>query len=395
MTENETFDPVRSAAIRGMLVNTVARDAASPRQRRTRIALITSLAVAAVVLAGGSTAWALGLRPFPAVAPTPTPTHTAAPVTTPTPTPTATPTTSPVQSLDPPSREIGVGCDDVGTAGRITSVLRSPKRHTTPGVWPELAAQRETGFEGCYWTGSGSTQLSAEVSTDVATGQASIASDLAHGNPSAHLGDVSSQRCEGSRCIYSVIVGPYWAYIRYSVLTATTKAPPSTLKSFVASTVSELRSHPLTGPLWVSPATSWSSVSSCADVHTSPRMSVVFNDPKLGGPTYFGRTGVDPVLPKYLACSWGGSLNIYLAPGAAWGFEATKHSLTPATVVGADAAGTSCGSNGDGTFCSLDVLTDNTWLQLDLGSTHASVADQKARLVKAAEAILAGHAAAG
>ena len=91
------FTPERSAAIRQLLIDTVADE---PRRRKRLQILLTSvLSGVAIVLAGGTAALALsgvihlggGETP---PAPVPTPTQTVTP--TPTPTPTATPTERPI-----------------------------------------------------------------------------------------------------------------------------------------------------------------------------------------------------------------------------------------------------------------------------------------------------------
>lgn len=88
------FDPTRSAAIRQLLLDTVAD---APRQeRRTRFAIIGALTGAALALAGGTAALALtGVlhfgAPEQAPVPAPTPTQTGTPVPTPSPTSTGSP----------------------------------------------------------------------------------------------------------------------------------------------------------------------------------------------------------------------------------------------------------------------------------------------------------------
>ncbi|MDN4614324.1 PQQ-binding-like beta-propeller repeat protein [Leifsonia sp. F6_8S_P_1B] len=87
------FDPTRSAAIRQLLLDTVAE--APRRERRTRFAIIGALTGAALAIAGGTAALALtgvlhfgAPEPGPAPLPTPTQTSTGAPTPTPSPTPT-------------------------------------------------------------------------------------------------------------------------------------------------------------------------------------------------------------------------------------------------------------------------------------------------------------------
>jgi hypothetical protein len=103
MTVKEKFDPARSAAIRQMLVQTVTHDTRTSRGRAPRITIIVALSTAAVLIAGGSTAWALGLRPFPTALPAPTPTSTQSPSIAPTPSVTPSATASPVRPTPTPT----------------------------------------------------------------------------------------------------------------------------------------------------------------------------------------------------------------------------------------------------------------------------------------------------
>ena len=98
------FTPERSAAIRQLLIDTVADE---PRRRKRLQILLTSvLSGVALVLAGGTAALALsgvihlggGETP---PAPVPSPTQTVTPTPTPTPTPTATPTERPLVQTAP------------------------------------------------------------------------------------------------------------------------------------------------------------------------------------------------------------------------------------------------------------------------------------------------------
>ena len=91
MTTQPVFDPARSAAIRELLVETVAT--ARPRTDRTKFAIIAGLTAVALALAGGTAALALtGVIRFGGLVPAPAPAPSSS--VTPTPTPTPTPTAS-------------------------------------------------------------------------------------------------------------------------------------------------------------------------------------------------------------------------------------------------------------------------------------------------------------
>jgi hypothetical protein len=96
------FDPTRSAAIRQLLLDTVAET--PRRERRTRFAIIGALTGAALAVAGGTAALALtGVLHFGAPeqppAPLPTPSQTVTP--TPTPEPTVTEAPRPLVQANP------------------------------------------------------------------------------------------------------------------------------------------------------------------------------------------------------------------------------------------------------------------------------------------------------
>jgi hypothetical protein len=391
MTENEIFDPVRSAAIRRMLVRTAAQ---SPR-RRARIAFITTLVALAALLAGGSTAYALGVRPFTVAAPTPTPTHTVAPTPRPTPVVTPTVTPTPVQNFGPPIIRPGIGCSGLG-ANSIASFLPTAKSETgNAPLYPELAAARATGYEGCYWAGSGNQSVSVEVSADVAHGRSDIATQHAKGHDSFGVGDESSQYCTEAHCVVSIVTNRYWAMITYSLR----HPSASQAKAFAQRTVARLNSAPPVGHIRIPSAASWSTLSGCVDIDTTPSMASVLRVSSLNGPAELESYNMQPAPPSYLECNWEPApkskvymeLDVAIAPGVGWGYAQGVKGGRTATVAGADAASTECTTTEDGIYCDLDVLSDHAWLQLNLESTHASPDVQKTKLIHAAEAILAAH----
>jgi len=82
------------------------------------------------------------------------------------------------------------------------------------------------------------------------------------------------------------------------------------------------------------------------------------------------------------------SLDVQLAPGAAWAFENEAAGGTAVTVTGAEEARMMCQS-AEGDQCWLNVRTDNSWMQL--GFSDAITPAQSHLLITAAEAVIAAH----
>jgi hypothetical protein len=112
MNKKPTFNPARSAAIEQMLGEEVERTAMSDPGPMRRIVFLVSLIVAALLLAGGGTALALGVRPFFAPAPVSTPTQSVGPSPQPTETRPLPPATlMPLPEPLPPSPSISPTLD--------------------------------------------------------------------------------------------------------------------------------------------------------------------------------------------------------------------------------------------------------------------------------------------
>jgi hypothetical protein len=408
MTEKEIFDPARSADIRRMLVQEAARTSRAPRQRTKRIAVIASLAVAAVVLAGGSTAWALGVRPFAAAPPAPTPTHTVAPSPTPLPTSTPTTTPTPVVTFDPPVSRVGLGCAALGAGSSLDALVPAADLSASPAL-PEIryAALRETGAESCFWSGSDFHLLSLDISTNVAAGRADIAAGVAQGFGPVAVGDASSSECGevAQGCAVSVVAGSYWLNFEYEHSSKQPKQVSPVMIAMMKSIIAKLDSHAPSGAVWAMPQTSWSTVTKCSDMHSTAALSalvgVKLSDPEALQRGAYG--GIAYEVPGLLSCFWAApsdtsippdgsrGISAMLATGARWGYEeATKSGGKPVTIAGADAAVMSCYTV-DGEVCVLDVLSDNSWLQLNHQESIANVATQSSQLVAAAKVILAQH----
>jgi hypothetical protein len=393
MTENESFDPVRSAAIRRMLVRTAAQ---TPRRRRGRIALISTLAILGALLAGGSTAYALGVRPFQIVAAPPVVTPSA----TPTPTPTAPPTKAPPVHFAAPTNPVAVSCAQLNIHWALELALHkvTPEKVSLDNS-PEGAALQEVGHEYCLWKGDQHNQVTVEVSTNVAAARVAIAANHKAHQGSLHVGDVSSQDCTGTVCVYSIDTGDYWIII--SNYEGDSLVNAQSIKQYAKAATTLLRKQPPVAKPWVSPSTSWSGTT-CPDLKTATPMSVIEHSPKLSGVrTLKYPEPMRPGSSYLLSCYWEQTgnapegqvvdVNLTVARGAAWGYDVAKKGGHTAIVTGADAAVTHCGMGEVAEYCSLYILSDNSFIGLDLGSTFASPADQKAKLIHAAEAILAAH----
>jgi hypothetical protein len=162
----------------------------------------------------------------------------------------------------------------------------------------------------------------------------------------------------------------------------------------------------------VGPATSWTTPEDCDALATPAEIADAIGTSGLATTRSGPGTGVQGTegsvvyfAPQFTQCDWripdsatppdGGlrGVTVQIAPGAGWAYQqlaAAGGPLagTPVTVRGADAATMVC-STAEGDQCWLDVLTDDSWIQLGYADAVPSSQDQK--LVSVAELILAGH----
>lgn len=389
--------------------------------------------VLVVVLGLGSTTAALAaILPatfqFTASAPISTPTMSSAP------TPSATPSAGPTITPDPtrvnsviPQPAANLDCsalgDDIGVAGII------PDAKATSGVSPYFAnfdaAFIQAGALDCSWTENGSHSdhengVHVRIAPAADRGRPWIKRLNASGEPSLGLGNASAISCtpssEAAGCDTSVVIGPWWFEASFPVepvadsaggLTATMTAKQ---KAVLAALVDRL-STVTPQPVWVAPATSWSSMTGCDDL-SSARIAVAVGTPKLVGPTdayaRFTYPGLFTVPVKVFDCSWdmpmtatppppqgpdpeGQNIRVSIAPAGGWVFGTVVRPGSPVKVVGASQAGWSCSSliSIYYTECYVDLVSDNTWLRVS--SEYSDTPANKQRMIMAAEAILAAH----
>jgi hypothetical protein len=400
MSGNDQFDPARSAAIRQMLVANAAHDLERRRGFSGHIALFVGLIIAALAIGGGSTAWALGVRPF-ASAPV-----VASPTATPTPRPT------PVANLAPPKSSMPFDCAALA-APSLSHFIATPR--LTHSFSDEDPALRDAGVLSCVWTGAdGASTVNIEVAADVAAGKADIAGLLAHGDRSLNVGDVSAVSCppdDGpAACTASVVAGNYWFELVGASYLHTQEAPAlagvTALAKYVSGVVGAGASSE---PSWVMPPSSWATVSDCSSLATATPMSAILDSPGIVGPkTQNDTTGspIEQTQTMRVTCTWNvGStvkpdpyidLQVNILPGAYWAYQAEAHKVGAAQVVvkGATNAVMHCypvQNNATGKACELFVLTDDSYMAVSAETNYRGNPNAQSKLVAAAEAILAAH----
>ena len=418
MTDYREFDSNRSAAIERMLVRAVERTEPSTRRR---ILLMVSLAVVAIVLAGGSVAWALGLRIMPSSVPVPQKTSSASPTPTPTATPTPTPTRTEAANTGVPKPTVPVGCSDLVSPATLSILLPAGSLYSD-GVQPytpRYAALQQAGVVSCTWatsTGSSPT-VNLDVSTAAALGRSNLSSEAKAGLPSLGVGEASTYHCADQSCTADVQTGAYWFTFNVVGISGSPADNQRNVASFANAIIDELRQHPTPEPSWTGPATSWTPVG-CSAVASDAQMQTVTSTPDLKrdntGPIG-GFGAIYTYLPAVTDCLWSKPdisnpapagqfriINVQIAPGAAWAYQKAivpisagdrangeqrpATTVTPTTVAGADDAATVCQDNGG---CWLNVLIDNSWMQL--GFQTDVPPNQAPILVDIAELIIANH----
>jgi hypothetical protein len=415
MTTNPEFDPARAAAMKRMLMDAVENTAPGIRKQ---IALLLSLCIAGVVLAGGATAWALntGILVVPVAAPVAT--HSAA--ATPAPVSTPTSTSTPVVPGDSgvPLPRVPVSCSDLASPDSIAALFSggtpvSPGFNFTPGYRPEYAAFQQAGVLNCGWERDGTTVsnlLTLYIATDPVSGRSDITAQQSAGQGSLGVGDISSFECQKvvAGCTASIVSGNYWLALEYQGDETPYSVAPQKMAAIAQRMLAVLKQHPNPASAWTMPANSWVPVAGCSALMTNERASTLMETPGLSliDLKRGSMNGIWWTLPDLYRCSWRvsdgatvptgqtGSISAEIAPGAKWAYEqVTSGSAkgvigSKVSVAGAEDAKIECQS-AEGDKCWLDVLSSNSWLQVGFGD-DIPPSDQS-KLIRVAESIIASR----
>jgi len=396
------------------------RTAARARKRRIFGGAGAFVALVAVGAAGGGVALGLIPSPFEGQAqPEPTAAVSSAPTPTASETQDASAPPAAEPSGGPPAPALDLSCSALGEQTSVTSLLRDPRGTDLLDqvFMPDQAAQRQAGVTSCWWTSSndaGTATLSISVSPDADTGRTRLAERRAAGASDPGVGDSSSLLCtpEYSSCEGGVVAGDFWAELQF------TEAPElggdvTSLLSAHLQRVADVVGTRTPGLAWVRPeaASRWTPTDSCSALATATPMSVLLSSPSVpDAPIDLlpgSRNGIEETQNDAFQCRWTvpdgvstpegelRSIDVSLAPGARWAYEAapdafrdTGESATPVDVAGAEAATLRC-SSAEGEQCWLDVLVDDSWMQVGYGNSLPP--DRSDVLADVAESIIAAR----
>jgi hypothetical protein len=396
-----------------MKQDVLRRAAAEPPARRrpwARRHLGLTLGLVALLGIGGAGGALALVLPSPFQA-SPAATPSSTPSATPSVRPTPTATAAPVEPAQPavPSAALGIDCATLGERIGVTTAV--PRGAPVPGVpqgnTPLDAAYDQVGALECTWATDGDAFEPSFLRVTVVPagdrGREWISGLRDSGLADQGLGDLSAGACEGaeSGCRTSVVVGPWWfessGYVDY-------EATPDTFRPVLADLADELRSQ-TPGSAWRVPATSWDDTT-CSDLPSTTRMSELLTG---GAPTAltdtFGHylpTGIFETQRQAVGCDWLAApdadstlpqgVTVTWAPGSGWALDSVSpRERSAVTVAGADAAWAAC-IEAEGNSCWIDVLVDDTWVQVR-GAFGVTRENQDV-LVPVAEAVLAAQAAA-
>lgn len=378
------------------------------------------IALVAVGATSGGVALGLIPSPFegtPRAAPTAAVSSPPAQTPTATPTPTASPV-APAPDGGPPSAALPLSCDDLASASALTSLLRAPESYGGLGPFmPGEAGVLQAGATTCRWgssSDSASASLQLTVSPDVETGRSWVSQERAGGAEDAGLGDQSAVTCstEYATCDGSVVVGSFWIEYHYQESPGLTETARTLLADQVGRVADVVR--PLeAGPSWVAPAASarWLPVGSCATLGTATPMSTVLSSPEVADTAIDllpgTRNGIEQTQDDSWECRWTvpegvaaaddalSSMDVEIAPGARWAWEQAPETFGDASgsaqhvaVAGAQDAVLRC-SSVEGDSCWLDVLVDDSWMQV--GYPNAVPPDRAGVLTAVGESVIAAR----
>ncbi|RFA14976.1 hypothetical protein B7R22_07780 [Subtercola boreus] len=386
--------------------------ASTPRSRRHR-ALVVVVTLIALLGIGAGGAFALGIvpspfraDPVPTLAPSPTATPSVpAPTVSPTSTPPAPTTAAP--DFSAPTPTVPLTCAELGAAVDLASLMSDPVEGSPTLFRPEDAALRQAGVLSCQWSSAEFSIVQLDVATDPSAGLTDVADGLQNGAASLDVGDASMVSCEqlSAGCSASIVSGSYWVNIHYQGANVYPETGPALLQGAGRSLIDALAEQPTPLQSWTMPPTTWSPVTECSALETSVPMATILQSPLVVGPAPLNpgsENGIQRTQPDSYACRWSvpdgetpadgevSALTVQVAPGARWAYPATSGAgIEPIAVDGAQDAGLECQSAGGAAQCWLNVLTDDSWLQLGYGDGFSP--GQGQLLVAAAEAILAAH----
>jgi hypothetical protein len=390
------------------------RTATSLRRRVVAVAATIAL-VLGLGTAGGALAFGLIPNPFDGPAPAPV---TSTPAATPTPAPAPTETTVPTPEApapvapdySAPTPSVAIDCSALTPSVESDGLVTAPLLAADRLFEPRQAVLAQAGVLNCFWYAEDVAQFSLvtlDVAPGAAGGEAEVAARLAAGAVPLGVGDASSISCDttGAGCQASLVAGDHWVEFSHEGNLLSGDGP-ATMAGFARSIVAALEQSPAGDPAWTPPPTSWAQATDCTAIAAGVPVADVAGNPNLVGPTVNGKgtqNGIRFSLASTYSCWWalpdGAAsqpdrptyIGVQLAPGARWAYDAVAGSAdapTPVAVEGADAAMERC-TDAEGTWCSLDVLTDDSWLQITYSPDPGS--DYPSPLVPVAEAILAAH----
>lgn len=387
-----------------------------------------SLGVLALVGLGvASGGVALGLIPSPFDEPeaqAPPATVSVAPTSTPapSPSPTSTPTDDPAAEFAAPVPSLPLDCAAVADQASLGSLLRAPDQFNDfPDVFmPDVASLRQAGVLTCMWgssTDSASASLIMDVSSDVEAGRTWIDERRAAGAAASDLGDESVLSCSDvdARCEGSLVAGAFWFEFRWQQSPTLAPDASALLTGFFSRVVDVVAPLTPTTP-WVAPdaAGRWDSSGGCAALATARPMSDVLGSPGVSDTAIDllpgSRNGIERTQSDAYECRWStvdgvqapdgavSGIDVEIAPGARWAYESAPDTFgdgddpsggaTPVVVDGAQDATLRC-SSAEGLSCWLDVLVDDSWMQV--GYPNAIPPEQAPLLTAVAETIIAAR----
>ncbi|MBF4600629.1 hypothetical protein ITJ55_07385 [Frigoribacterium sp. VKM Ac-1396] len=394
-----------------MKQNVLERTTESPRRKRHRnLGLGLGLA-ALLAIGGGSGALALGMlpSPFPASAP-------AAPTSTPTPTPTATRTATPrptptVAPVLVPQPALPIDCATLASGVRMDLFIPSAVQGRVDLLNPIDASLVEAGVRSCEW-GSGEQPYSigtVKVSPDRERGLGAVGAMLASGARQGGAGEASAMTCTAQGCEATVVSGTWWLEFFTFDVDATDETVSVETRAANASAALSSMAGQLDGVSpargWTRPASSWSSVDACSALAPAVPLADVLQSPGLEGPRELQveyPSAITRAADRTVQCDWyaapsEGATNppitgvtAMVSSGSGWAVDQVDSMAqlerSPVTVAGADEAEYVC-VYGEGSSCFVNVLTDDSWLQVGAGNVYGE--SLEGQLVAVAEAIVA------